>query len=99
METPDLIARPAVEVVEFTDPTIANAGIELIEQNAVKLASMLQCVRLEAAAIVFHSANQRARRTTRLPRIRVRGKRNAECPADLHPADAGCSAGSASALR
>jgi len=69
MRLPDTIARPAVEVVEFTDPTIANAGIELIEQDAVLLESMplrvgRTIVRLENAAVVFHSANQRVRSST-----------------------------------
>lgn len=69
MRLPDTITRPAVEVVEFTDPTIANAGIELIEQDAVLLASnplrvRRIIVRLEDAAVVFHSANQRVRSST-----------------------------------
>ena len=69
MKAPGFIARPAVEVVEFTDPTIANAGIELIEQDAVLLASTQLrvrrvIVRLETAAVVFHSANQRVRSST-----------------------------------
>ena len=66
MRSLDSIVRPAVEVVEFTDPTIANAGIELIEQDAVQLASnplrvRRIIVRLENAAVVFHAANQRVR--------------------------------------
>ena len=69
METPDIIARPAVEVVEFTDPTISNAGIELIDQDAVQLQSLplrvrRVIVRLEAAAVVFHSVTQRVRART-----------------------------------
>ena len=69
MSAPGVIARPAVEVVEFSDPTIANAGIELIAQDAVLLASTplrvrRVIVRLESAAVVFHSANQRVRSTT-----------------------------------
>ena len=69
MKAPGFITRPAVEVVEFTDPTIANAGIELIEQDAVLLASTplrvrRVIVRLETAAVVFHSANQRVRSST-----------------------------------
>lgn len=69
MKAPGLIARPAVEVVEFTDPTMANAGIELIEQDAVLLASTplrvrRVIVRLESAVVVFHSANQRVRSAT-----------------------------------
>jgi AraC family ethanolamine operon transcriptional activator len=66
MKSLQIIARPAVEVVEFTDPTIANAGIELIAQDALLLGSMPLrvrriIVRLESAAVVFHSANQRVR--------------------------------------
>ena len=69
MKALEIIARPAVEVVEFTDPTISNAGIELIEQDAVLLASTPLrvrriIVRLETAAVVFHSANQRVRSNT-----------------------------------
>lgn len=69
MKSPETIARPAVEVVEFSDPTIANAGIELIAQDAVLLALMPLrvrriIVRLEKAAVVFHSANQRVRSCT-----------------------------------
>jgi AraC family transcriptional regulator, ethanolamine operon transcriptional activator len=69
METPDPVTRPAVEVVEFTDPTIANAGIELIEQDAVQLESMPLrvrriIVRLADAAVVFHAANRRVRSAT-----------------------------------
>lgn len=69
MKAPEIIARPAVEVVEFTDPTIANAGIELIEQDAVLLASTplrarRVIVRLETTAVMFHSANQRVRSST-----------------------------------
>lgn len=65
MRIPAFIA-PAVEVVEFSDPTIANAGIELIEQDAVLLATMPLrvrriIVRLSDSAVVFHSANQRVR--------------------------------------
>jgi len=69
VEAPVIVARPAVEVVEFTDPTISNAGIELIEQDAVRLQSMpllvrRVIVRLEAAAVVFHSVTQRVRSRT-----------------------------------
>jgi len=69
MRFTDTIARPAVEVVEFTDPTISNAGIELIDQDAVLLESMPLrvrriIVRLESAAVVLHSANQRVRSST-----------------------------------
>jgi AraC-like DNA-binding protein len=69
VEAPSSVPRPAVEVVEFTDPTISNEGIELIEQDAVRLQSMplrvrRVIVRLEAAAVVFHSVTQRVRSRT-----------------------------------
>lgn len=73
MRFADTTARPAVEVVEFTDPTIANAGIELIEQDAVLLESMplrvrRTIVRVDDAAVVYHSANQRVRSITSVRR-------------------------------
>jgi AraC family ethanolamine operon transcriptional activator len=57
---------PAVTVVEIDDPTSANAGIELLDQDAVQLTSMplrvrRVIVRLEAATVVFHSTNVRVR--------------------------------------
>ena len=63
------IAHPAVTVVDISDPTIAGADIELIEQDAVRLQSMpllvrRVIVRLEAAAVVFHSVTQRVRSRT-----------------------------------
>jgi len=66
---PDL-ARPAVTVVEISDPTIANQGIELINQDAVQLTSSpfrakRVVVRLEGAAVVYHSTNQRIRTRTK----------------------------------
>jgi AraC family transcriptional regulator, ethanolamine operon transcriptional activator len=69
VELPLMIAPPAVTVVEITDPTAANAGIELIDQDAVQLQSMplrarRVIVRLAAAAVVFHSANLRVRTRT-----------------------------------
>jgi len=63
------IAPPAVTVVEISDPTATNAGIELIAQDAVQLQSMplrarRVTVRLEAAAVVFQSTNLRVRTRT-----------------------------------
>jgi AraC-like DNA-binding protein len=63
-------APPSVTVVEITDPTAASAGIELIDQDAVQLQSMplrvrRVIVRLDTAAVVFHSTNRRARTRTR----------------------------------
>ena len=62
-------AQPAVTVVEMTDPTATRAGIELIDQDAVQLASMplrvrRVIVRLEAAAVVLHTTNLRVRTRT-----------------------------------
>lgn len=61
--------RPAVSVVEFTDPITAGHGIELIAQDAVQLQSSplrvrRVIVRLGDAHVVFHSANQRVRTRT-----------------------------------
>jgi AraC-like DNA-binding protein len=69
LERPVTIAQPAVTVVEISDPTLAGAGIELIDQAAVQLQSMplrarRVIVRLEAAAVVFHSSNLRVRTRT-----------------------------------
>ena len=63
------IAPAAVSVDEISDPTAVGAGIELIEQDAVQLQSMplrarRVIVRLEAAAVVFHSTNRRVRTRT-----------------------------------
>jgi AraC-like DNA-binding protein len=62
-------AEPAVTVVEISDPTAAGAGIELIDQDVMQLRSMplrarRVIVRLESAAVVFHSANLRVRTRT-----------------------------------
>jgi AraC family ethanolamine operon transcriptional activator len=64
------VAQPAVTIVEINDLTIANEGIELFEQDAVQLQSTpLRArrivVRLEGAAVVFHSTNLRVRTRTR----------------------------------
>ncbi len=58
-------------VVEITDPTAANAGIELIDQDVVQLrSSPLRArrviVRLQTASVVFHSTNLRVRTRTRV---------------------------------
>ena len=63
------IAHPAVTVVEISDPTAAGAGIELIDQDVMQLRSMplrarRVIVRLESAAVVFHSTNLRVRTRT-----------------------------------
>ena len=64
------IDRPAVTVVEINDPTIADQGIELIDQDAVQLTSnpfraRRVVVRLEGGVIVYHSTNHRIRTRTK----------------------------------
>ena len=64
---------PAVTVVEITEPTAVNAGIELYAVEAVQLQSeplraRRVVVRLGSATVVFHSTNLRIRtRTTIVP--------------------------------
>jgi AraC-like DNA-binding protein len=62
-------ARPAVTVAEISDPTVTNAGIELLDQDAVQLQAMplrvrRVIVRLVAAVVVYHSTNVRVRTRT-----------------------------------
>jgi AraC-like DNA-binding protein len=71
MALPDATPEPAVTVVDITDPTAAGAGIELLDQDVVLLrSSPLRArrviVRLETAAVVFHSTNLRVRTRTRV---------------------------------
>jgi AraC family transcriptional regulator, ethanolamine operon transcriptional activator len=61
--------QPAVTIEEISDPTVTRAGMDLIDQDAVQLQSLplrvrRVSVRLEAAAVVYHSSNQRARTRT-----------------------------------
>jgi AraC-like DNA-binding protein len=68
---PGAIDQPAVTVVEITDPTNANAGIELLDIDAVQLQSMpfrarRVTVRLETSAVVYHSTNLQLRTRTRI---------------------------------
>jgi len=61
--------QPAVTIEEIIDPAISGAGIELIDQDTVQLQSLplharRVSVRLEAAAVVYHSSNQRTRSQT-----------------------------------
>ena len=65
------IDQPRVTVVEITDPTDANAGIELLDLDAVQLQSIpfrarRVIVHLEASTVVFHSTNLRIRTRTRV---------------------------------
>jgi AraC family ethanolamine operon transcriptional activator len=60
---------PAVTVVEITEPTAVNAGIELYALEAVQLQSVplrarRVVVRLGSATVVFHSTNLRIRTRT-----------------------------------
>ncbi|HUL74958.1 MAG TPA: helix-turn-helix domain-containing protein [Vicinamibacterales bacterium] len=64
-------APPAVTVVEITEPTAVNAGIELIDQDAVQLQPLplrarRVIVRLDAATVVLHATNRRLRTSTRV---------------------------------
>jgi len=61
--------QPAVTVVEISDPTDANEGIEMLEQDTVQLQSIPMrvrrvTVRLESAVVMFHSTNLRVRTRT-----------------------------------
>jgi AraC-like DNA-binding protein len=58
-----------VTVVEISDPTEANTGVELLDLDAVQLQSMplrvrRVMVRLVSVAVVFHSTNVRVRTRT-----------------------------------
>jgi AraC-like DNA-binding protein len=71
MSPPVTPAEPAVTVVEVTDPAAAGAGIELLDQDVMQLQSTplrarRVIVRLESAAVVFHSTNLRLRTRTRV---------------------------------
>jgi AraC-like DNA-binding protein len=76
MGLPVTTTEPAVTVVEIGDPTAAGAGIELIDQDVMQLQSMpLRArriiVRLESAAVVFHSTNLRVRTRTSVRKGRL----------------------------
>ena len=65
------IEQPAVTVVEISDPAAANAGIELIDLDAVQLQATpfrarRVIVRLKTATVVFHATNVRVRTRTRV---------------------------------
>jgi hypothetical protein len=62
---------PAVTVIDITEPTAVNEGIELLDQEAVQLEAMplrarRVIVRLGAATVVLHSCNRRLRTATRV---------------------------------
>jgi AraC-like DNA-binding protein len=63
--------HPLVTVTEIDDPAAANAGIELLDMDAVQLQSAplrarRVVVRAGVATVVFHSANLRLRTCTRV---------------------------------
>jgi AraC family ethanolamine operon transcriptional activator len=71
MSLPVTPAEPAVAVVEVTDPAAAGAGIELLDQDVMQLQSTplrarRVIVRLESAAVLFHSTNLPLRTRTRV---------------------------------
>jgi AraC family ethanolamine operon transcriptional activator len=64
---------PAVTVVEINDPTTVGQGIELIDQDAVHLATTpfrarQVVVRLAGGTVIYHSTNQRVRVRTKVQR-------------------------------
>jgi AraC family transcriptional regulator, ethanolamine operon transcriptional activator len=70
-ETRAGIDASAVIVIEITDPTAANEGIELIDQDAVQLDprplhARRVIVRLDGATVVLHTSNRRLRTSTRV---------------------------------
>jgi len=67
------LGPPAVTVVEISDPAAANAGIDLIDLDAVQLQATpfrarRVIVSLETATVVFHATNVRVRTRTRVLR-------------------------------
>jgi AraC-like DNA-binding protein len=70
MESVDLsIDQPAVTVDEIDEPTMAGAGIELFDLDALQLQSLpfrvrRVVVRLDACSVVYHSTNARVRTRT-----------------------------------
>lgn len=63
------IDQPSVTVVDISDPSDANAGVELLDLDAMQLQSMPMrirrvVIRLESATVVYHSANLRVRTRT-----------------------------------
>jgi AraC-like DNA-binding protein len=62
-------AHPGVTVVDISEPTAVNSGVDLLELDAVQLQSKplrvrRVLVRLDSAAVVFHSTNLRVRTRT-----------------------------------
>jgi AraC-like DNA-binding protein len=68
-KSPTASDHPAVTVVDISDPTEANAGVELLDMDAVQLQPRplrvrRVIIRLESAAVVFLSTNLRVRTRT-----------------------------------
>ena len=68
-KTPATSDHPSVTVADISDPTEANAGVELLDLDAVQLQSKplhvrRVLIRLVSAAVVFHSTNLRVRTRT-----------------------------------
>jgi len=68
-KSPTVSDQPAVTVVDISDPTEANAGVELLDMDTVQLQSMplrvrRVIIRLDSAAVVFLSTNLRVRTRT-----------------------------------
>ena len=63
--------QPAVTVEDIDEPTMAGAGIDLLDLDAVQLQSMpfrvrRVIVRLDTCSVVYHSTNARVRTRTRV---------------------------------
>jgi AraC family ethanolamine operon transcriptional activator len=77
MESVELsIDQPAVTVDEIDEPTMAGAGIELFDLDALQLQSLpfrvrRVVVRLDACSVVYHSTNARVRTRTSVLEGRV----------------------------
>ncbi len=70
------VGQPAVTVDEIDEPTMAGAGIELFDLDALQLQSMpfrvrRVVVRLDACSVVYHSTNARVRTRTRVLEGRI----------------------------
>lgn len=69
MSAPVTSDSPAVSVTEISDPASADAGLELLDQDAVQLESQplrarRVIVRLGTASVLFHASNRRLRTST-----------------------------------
>jgi AraC-like DNA-binding protein len=63
------MSQPAVTIAEIDDPTMAGAGVELFDLDAMQLQSTplrvrRVVVRLDACSVVYHSTNARVRTRT-----------------------------------